>query len=296
MKKNLLLALLIGMVSISCVACGNANAGGEDKDRSTRSERESKDRDNEEDKIKDKDKDKDRKKDKDKDKDKENNEENIDIEYDEDESVFDLDEDTTVAFGEAAYIEGIEFINADDSSKEFCISNVYVSDYVNMDISFNKDDVTGALVDNEVEYYGDGIAIVTYTFEIDDTEDLIKLVVDTGSDNVKVEAVGKVDASVKNYTGTYLYGQYDVSNEANEEANEEAYTDIELVEMARDHYKKNNDFDPPVVAVDSVDGDIVTIHLYEDLEDHVSTCDWYYIDRNTGKGTNMLGDKIDLTK
>ncbi len=74
------------------------------------------------------------------------------------------------------------------------------------------------------------------------------------------------------------------------------YTDDELCAMARKYYERRHDFAPPVVVVDSVDGDVVTIHLFEDLEDHVATLDWYTIDRITARGSGMLDGPVDLTE
>ena len=37
------------------------------------------------------------------------------------------------------------------------------------------------------------------------------------------------------------------------------------------------------------------IHLYEDMDDHTATIDWYEIDPNTLKGTNFEGEEVDLS-
>ena len=51
----------------------------------------------------------------------------------------------------------------------------------------------------------------------------------------------------------------------------------------------------PCAEVDSVtdDGQLV-IHLYEDLEDHTSTYDWYTINPDTLIGENLMGEEVDL--
>lgn len=65
------------------------------------------------------------------------------------------------------------------------------------------------------------------------------------------------------------------------------YADI--VEKAR---KKSG---APIAELDSIDPDgTLNIHLYEDAGDHTATWDWYYIDPNTLKGQNFMGDSIDL--
>lgn len=80
-----------------------------------------------------------------------------------------------------------------------------------------------------------------------------------------------------------------------------AYTNEDLVRMAGKHADEVNEgYIPSIIEVESEEGDIVTIHLYDVVDDgegvsHTSTNDWYYIDRTTGKGTNLVGDDVDLT-
>ena len=42
------------------------------------------------------------------------------------------------------------------------------------------------------------------------------------------------------------------------------------------------------------DNENASIHLYDILENHTATTDWYFISRITGIGTNILGEVIDL--
>lgn len=73
------------------------------------------------------------------------------------------------------------------------------------------------------------------------------------------------------------------------------YSDDELCTMALDHYEKEYDYRPGIAQIDSTDGDIVTIHLYDDMGDHTATSAWYEIDRTTGKGSDMIfGDPVNL--
>ena len=63
----------------------------------------------------------------------------------------------------------------------------------------------------------------------------------------------------------------------------------EIVELAR---KKSG---APIGELDSIDPDgTLNIHLYEDAGDHTATWDWYYINPDTLKGTNLMGDPVDL--
>lgn len=73
------------------------------------------------------------------------------------------------------------------------------------------------------------------------------------------------------------------------------YSEEELCEMAKVYYYMRNGVEPPIVEVDSVEGNIVSIHLYEDMGDHTATWDWYSIDKTTGKGSGF-NDLVDLTE
>jgi hypothetical protein len=66
-------------------------------------------------------------------------------------------------------------------------------------------------------------------------------------------------------------------------------SNADIVEKAR---KKAG---APSAVLDSVDPDgTLNIHLYEDMGDHTATIDWYYRDPNTLKGTNLIGDAVNL--
>lgn len=76
-----------------------------------------------------------------------------------------------------------------------------------------------------------------------------------------------------------------------------SYSDEELCKMAGDYYADQHDgIVPSEITIDSVseDGRIVKIHLYENLEDHSVTKEWYDVDRYTGVGTNVNFEEIDL--
>ena len=80
------------------------------------------------------------------------------------------------------------------------------------------------------------------------------------------------------------------------------YSDVELCSMARQHYTAKNHQTPPRAEVDHIDGNYTVIRLYEVVVDdpatgmgHTSTWDWYYIDRDTGKGYDLMNEPVDLT-
>lgn len=76
------------------------------------------------------------------------------------------------------------------------------------------------------------------------------------------------------------------------------YSLEELEEKALKYYEEKTGYKPGCVAAspDENDEDMVNIQLYDSFEDHNSTCDWYAIDKYSGKGTNVLGEEIDLTE
>lgn len=77
----------------------------------------------------------------------------------------------------------------------------------------------------------------------------------------------------------------------------DGYTNDELCRLAKKYYKKHYKETPPIVEVDSEDGDNVTLHLYEQMSDHTATLAWYTVSRKTAKGTDGITcEDIDLTK
>ena len=75
-----------------------------------------------------------------------------------------------------------------------------------------------------------------------------------------------------------------------------AYTDEELCKMALAYYRAQKGYAPPLAAVDHNEGNKAVIRLYEISGNHLSTWEWYTVDRYTGKGTSMFSGNIDLTK
>ncbi|MBO6148326.1 MAG: hypothetical protein J6O55_03215 [Lachnospiraceae bacterium] len=82
-----------------------------------------------------------------------------------------------------------------------------------------------------------------------------------------------------------------------DEAGKQGYSNEELCKMALDYYEKKNNYRPGIAQVDSENGDLVTLHLFDDMGDHTATSAWYEIDRRTGRGQDtILGDEVDLVK
>ncbi len=75
----------------------------------------------------------------------------------------------------------------------------------------------------------------------------------------------------------------------------QAYTDQELCDMALQHYVDTTGYRPEYCEIDGVNGNQVSIHLYNVLVNMTATSDWYSVDRDSGIGTNFMGEAIDLT-
>ncbi len=70
------------------------------------------------------------------------------------------------------------------------------------------------------------------------------------------------------------------------------HSNPQLCELALDYYEKNNGYRPTSCdAENNADGS-VTLHLYDNMEDHIATLAWYTVDRTNCSGT----DEIMLTE
>ncbi len=80
-------------------------------------------------------------------------------------------------------------------------------------------------------------------------------------------------------------------SESKEDAkNSGGLSNDEIVELAKKHSGA------PAAELDQVmDNGNLYIHLYEDMDDHTATIDWYEIDPKTLKGTNFEGEAVDLS-
>lgn len=84
------------------------------------------------------------------------------------------------------------------------------------------------------------------------------------------------------------------TNEGEKQSAKELTSDEGLILAAMNYYEKTNGYSAPRAAIDRVNGDVVTIHLYDDNGENISTYDWYEVNRYTGIGTNFFGDEINI--
>ena len=73
------------------------------------------------------------------------------------------------------------------------------------------------------------------------------------------------------------------------------YSSEALSNKALDVFTQKNGYRPALTDVILNADDTISIKLYDEVDGHTATCDWYVVDRYTGIGTNMLGDPVDLS-
>ena len=77
------------------------------------------------------------------------------------------------------------------------------------------------------------------------------------------------------------------------------YSNQELADMALTYYKENSgaqDNQNLTSAAQTQEDGSVSIQVYENLDDHNSTAEWYTVDRITAAGTDSSGNEVDLTE
>lgn len=64
------------------------------------------------------------------------------------------------------------------------------------------------------------------------------------------------------------------------------YSNPQLCEIALDYYEKNHDCRPTSCDAENNADGTVTLHLYDNMEDHIATLAWYTVDRTSCAGTD----------
>ena len=68
-----------------------------------------------------------------------------------------------------------------------------------------------------------------------------------------------------------------------------------LIESAKAYYAGNHDgYVPTGASVEPQEDGTVAVQLFDDLDDHTATLEWYFIDPSTLKGTDLQGNAVDL--
>ena len=73
------------------------------------------------------------------------------------------------------------------------------------------------------------------------------------------------------------------------------YSSDELCLMARDYLRSENGSEPQYTNAYITESGLIAIHLYDIVDDHTSTCQWYTVDRFTAQGTDFFDEPVDLT-
>ncbi|MBP1592295.1 MAG: hypothetical protein ILP22_09675 [Oscillospiraceae bacterium] len=77
---------------------------------------------------------------------------------------------------------------------------------------------------------------------------------------------------------------------------EYGYSDEQLCMFALNRYGSVTNHRPDNIVIEGEENGVVTIHLYDEHADNITTCSWYYTDRMTGKTTDILGNEFYITE
>jgi len=72
------------------------------------------------------------------------------------------------------------------------------------------------------------------------------------------------------------------------------FSDNTLINSAASYYATINGINNVGAKIDGSSGDDITIQIYQDNGTTIGTLDWYTVNMYTGKGTDFLGDPIDI--
>ena len=93
----------------------------------------------------------------------------------------------------------------------------------------------------------------------------------------------------------------EINNEP-ENVNSDSHEDITVYYDVNDpmtqkivNYRKSRgEYIPAFIDITYEDETTVSVHLYDVVDDHIATTDWYTFDSTTGIGTNVLGEEINI--
>lgn len=132
-----------------------------------------------------------------------------------------------------------------------------------------------------------------FTYEMQDEDTAVFHIGDAASNEV-VQVYRLDDATIEL---SWESGEFETLRKWSDDpfAEFSVYSNEVLRERAMNLYEQKTSRRPSgAEAYCDVDGRI-SIRLYDDLGDHITTDDWYTVDRFTGIGTNLLGETIDLS-
>ncbi|MBR7037972.1 MAG: hypothetical protein IKI21_01805 [Oscillospiraceae bacterium] len=146
------------------------------------------------------------------------------------------------------------------------------------------DDHNGSYRDQET---GDGLS---FTYELHDDGTAVFHIADR-TDNVEVTWADNGTAYLL-WNGTWGETIRQIRNSASEPL--DFFPNVQLCEMALNYYQAHNGYRPAAAEAMINYDEKIAIQLYDDMDGHTATSDWYTVDRYTATGTNILGEPIDL--
>lgn len=74
-----------------------------------------------------------------------------------------------------------------------------------------------------------------------------------------------------------------------------SYSDDQLRELAINYYGARTNHLPEFCNISTETDGTVSIQLYDVIQNHTATCDWYYVNRMDASGKNLLEEPVTLT-
>ncbi len=110
------------------------------------------------------------------------------------------------------------------------------------------------------------------------------------------DILSKEEKSTEPEISAKVTDEKQVTNSSKTNTKTTKYTQEELEQKALDYYEKLNNYRPSHVASLRQEDDTLVIQLFDSNESHNSTSDWYTVDMNTGVGTDVLGNEINIVE
>lgn len=153
----------------------------------------------------------------------------------------------------------------------------------------------------------DAIESAEWTAVIDGSYDsftsALKMTNENGKESYYIYLSDNLDDAIDNFNFETYNQEYNQKISGINESLDVEFDDETICGLAREYYKKHNGEAPPLVSIDSRDGNELTIHLYEIMEyedtpeeNHWATWGWYWIDSTTLTGTDMFDMPVDLNE
>ena len=111
-----------------------------------------------------------------------------------------------------------------------------------------------------------------------------------GTRNATIEKTNNIITSLKWTNGStdYMYFMY-------LDGEPEFYTTKQLCELALGYYEQQHKYRPHYAEATVGDDNNINIHLYDIVDDHTTTSDWYAINPITASGVDVTGNPIDIS-